>query len=948
MVRIKLLTLLLLTLPNLAIAGDGTAWTTGTGQYQYSLETNADGTDTVYEITNTFGDLYNLYDRHAAGETGINGCWNNGTTGSSGYFQDDGGCPAKVEFGFSWEWHNDSFTGGYMSTNGCFMLTKADEGPRYCSDFTPDQLNTQSGGQWGWYDVLFPFYTDLIGDNSDSALLYKTFDDYVILGWYNLKEYYRDSNNSFEVYIYDYNDSLLKCGEDRCTDAERAEVNMPDNYTFAYGELDIIQHDVLIGEKKDNNNYTQYVFFDDGANGKNTWDEFDGGYLESGGAIYYHEGNDGQSLLDPCTSDPLSSTECSGYAQAYLDQQCNLDSQYDSQCPGYVEYTEPEVDQCDINPLSDPSCPNYQTALAETSGSDYNFSTGSFSSDDDYGYDDEYIGYDDEYNDDGSDLGFVSNDGSDDGSMTGNETFESDFTGTSDDGLYIEEEMSGEMFTSTGVELVAVSGEDLSIDSGVELFEVNSAGSIDDIIAGYDDDDAIMEMNMPVEEFQQQQAEQEIILIETYEVETYEVETYEVETTVYQQEENTVDYELYVAGAPEEEVWVANEEVSEEPIFVESEEVFNVLADEDEALAELISEDELEELIEEESVEEIIEEVEEEAEEIVVAEEQEEIKEEIKEEIAKVEKEVAQAKSSSSTSSKKPASQSVAIAQVLTEVSDDTQTANVIESVISDGSAGSVQVDSGSQSVAMQQDDGSFNNTGSSGSESTGVIADDSSQQQFEQVTGQVDTSIDAANTSVDVVQTSAFQVAEQQQEQLQEEPLFVESFDDGSSGISQTDADFGDSLTEALSTGTGLTEFLSQQTPNFQRFEVQNSVQEQRTTQAVESLADKVGSQVAAQNLQEQLQSIQEGGPTEDGGYADQTVAVAYIGYTAGFSAYTGAQVYANNKNQWYDNKQMPDGKIDDNKMGFYRMAGQTQDKLYKMVLMQYGINPDEDTGEK
>ena len=940
MVRIKLLILLLLTLPNFAVAGNGTAWTTGTGQYQYSLETNADGTDTVYEINNTFGDLYNLYDRQAAGETGIKGCWNFNNINSSGYFQDDGGCPAKVEFGFSWEWHNDSFTGGYMSTNGCFMLTKADEGPRYCSDWTPDQLNTTSGGQWGWYDVLFPFYTDMIGMNNDSALLYKTFDDYVILGWYNLMEYNRASNNSFEVYIYDYNDSLAKCGEDRCTDAERAEVNMPDNYTFAYGELDIVQHDVLIGEKKDNSNYTQYVFYDDETNGNATWDEFDGGYLEGGGAIYYHEGNNGQSLLDPCTNDPLSSTECSGYEQAYLDQQCNLDAQYDSQCPGYIE-PEPEVDQCDINPLSDPSCPNYQTALAESSGSEYDSSTGSFSSNGSTGYDDEYSEFTNDgstgYSDDGSDLGFVSNDGSDDGAMTGNETFESDFSGA-DDGSYTEQDMTENMFTTTGVESIAVSGEESLIDSGVEIFQVDNTNI--DVINSVSNVDPIVEMNMPVEEFQQQQTEQEIALIETYEVETY-----EVETTVYQQEENTVDYELYVAGAPEEEVWVASEEVSEEPIFVESEEVFNVLAEEDEALAELISEDVLEELVAEDSIEELTEVIEE-AEEVIVAEEQEEIKEEIKEEIAKVEKEASQAKSSSSTSSKKPASQSVAIAQVLTEVSDDTQTANVIENVISDGSAESVQVDSGSQSIAMQQNDGSFNSTGSSGSESTGV-ADDSSQQQFEQVTGQVDTSIDAANTSVDVVQTSAFQVAEQQQEQLQEEPLFIDSFDDGS-GVTQADADFGDNLTEALSTGTGLTEFLSQQTPNFQRFEVQNSVQEQRTTQAVESLADKVGSQVAAQNLQEQLQSIQEGGPTEDGGYADQTVAVAYIGYTAGFSAYTGVQVYANNENQWYDSKQMPDGKIDDNKMGFYRMAGQTQDKLYKMVLMQYGINPDEDTGEK
>ena len=28
--------------------------------------------------------------------------------------------------------------------------------------------------------------------------------------------------------------------------------------------------------------------------------------------------------------------------------------------------------------------------------------------------------------------------------------------------------------------------------------------------------------------------------------------------------------------------------------------------------------------------------------------------------------------------------------------------------------------------------------------------------------------------------------------------------------------------------------------------------------------------------------------------------------------------------------------------------MAGNTQEKLYKMVLMQYGIQPDEDTGEQ
>ena len=415
-------------------------------------------------------------------------------------------------------------------------------------------------------------------------------------------------------------------------------------------------------------------------------------------------------------------------------------------------------------------------------------------------------------------------------------------------------------------------------------------------------------------------------------------------------------------------VWVAQDnelmpDYTEEEIFVESDEIFELIT-EDEAFEELISEDELEKLTAEESPEEIREEEVEviEVQELIVekeeeaVEEQEEVREELAQEEVRVEKEAEQAVSSSgSSSTSRPTYQSVAIAQFVSEVSDDVQTANVIEDVISDGGASSsVQIDSGASQSFAGQDGSSFNDTGSqsvassSSSDSTGVIADDSSQQQFEQVTGQVDTSIDVASTSVDTVQTSAFEVAEQQQEMMQEEQLFVENFDDGSSGVSSTDVQFEDNLTEALSSGTGLTEFLSQQTPDFQRFEVQNTMQEQRTTDAVESLADTVGAEVASANLQVQLQNIQEGEPTDDGGYADQTIAVAYIGYTAGFSAYTGEQVYSQGNAGFFDAKQMPDGKIDDNKMGFYRMAGNTQEKLYKMVLMQYGINPDEETQEQ
>ena len=337
-------------------------------------------------------------------------------------------------------------------------------------------------------------------------------------------------------------------------------------------------------------------------------------------------------------------------------------------------------------------------------------------------------------------------------------------------------------------------------------------------------------------------------------------------------------------------------------------------------------------------------------------EKQEEVREEIAQEEVRVEKEAEQAVSSSDSSSKsRPSYQSVAISQFVSEVSDDVETADVIEDVIEDGSSSgstSYGVDSGSDQSFSEQDGGSFSNSGSSSSsssstDSSGYVADDSSQQQFEQSTGQIDTSIDVADTSFDAVEISAFEVSESLQEEQTEEQLFIEAFDDGSGGITSADMQFEDNLTEALSSGTVLTEFLSQQAPDFSRFDIQQSGQEIRTSDAVESLADSVGAEVAQANLQATLEGIQDGS-SDDGGYADQTIAVAYIGYTAGFSSYTGEQVYSEGSTGFFDNKQMPDGKIDDNKMGFYRMAGNTQEKLYKMVLMQYGIQPDEDTGEQ
>jgi hypothetical protein len=64
---------------------------------------------------------------------------------------------------------------------------------------------------------------------------------------------------------------------------------------------------------------------------------------------------------DPCTSNPLSSTSCAGYAQAYQDQQCAANPLYATVCSGYqAAYL---TQQCNANPLYNSGCPGYAAAL---------------------------------------------------------------------------------------------------------------------------------------------------------------------------------------------------------------------------------------------------------------------------------------------------------------------------------------------------------------------------------------------------------------------------------------------------------------------------------------------------------------------------------------------------------------------------------------------------------
>jgi len=277
-------------------------------------------------------------------------------TGTTNLNSGDDSLSAAFNLDNSFTFYGTSYDSARMATNGCLHFglgTGNINYNNYCGDYTPDPLPQYT-------NTMFPLWTDLIRDNN-SQMLAKNFNDKAVFGWYNMREYNRSgSDNSFEVVLWNNN-----------------------TFEYRYGELDIVQHDVLIGEQGSTSQYYQYLFHDECNTGTTNvagtctsvdWNNSSSNtLLENGGSLY----GVGSGNATDC-SDPLNDASCSGYAAAYLTQQCGLDSLYDMACPLYWEAYDDQ--QCAEDPQYAPFCAGYQQSQSIAYYVEDNF---------DYGYEEE-------------------------------------------------------------------------------------------------------------------------------------------------------------------------------------------------------------------------------------------------------------------------------------------------------------------------------------------------------------------------------------------------------------------------------------------------------------------------------------------------------------------------------------------------------------------------------
>jgi len=771
------------------------------------------------------------------------------SSGSTGLGSNDDSVSGAFDLGFTFTFYGNDYTQARMATNGClhFNLTGS-----YCGDYTPDPLPQYT-------NTLFPFWTDLIKDGG-SAMRAKAFDDYTIFGWYKMREYNRaNSDNSIEVWLYPNN-----------------------TYEYRYGELDIISHDVLIGEQGSTSQIYTYHFFDECNTGTTNvsgtcvsydWNSSSNAVntlLEDGGSLYGDGTN--QSL---CATTPLTSVNCAGYAVAYLAQQCALNSLYDEDCTGYAAaYL---TQQCNITQLYSQECPSYWSAYDDQQCEDdpqYSPSCAGYSSEAsvayyieeeqfDYGYENDY-GYEEEQWE--SDY-WIDDDPYADMYFTDAEWYEIDlqeFGQTQVDEWYgTDVAFNNEgwiEWDSSPLDTWEELDYQMDVyDEFVETYEYTE----EVYLVSYDEFEPTSLPFDTTEELIEDFIFHETVLVEDYE----DLDTYiEFETI----EELDEWYEEEVAQIEEEEL--REELLAEEEIIEEPEEEF------------------IEEIFEEEVVEEIFEEIEEER----LAEAEEEILEEEEEEEKKG---------------------GITATQLNVVASTIQAASNSVSGTTAGTTARTGGWGSTSSGSSTSGYGGSSSVSGSAGNTTTSAVATSASGGGF---------STSSSPSISDQIQTA----------QVQTNTVLSLSQDmsstSGMGGSTQTISNVSVVVTPL----PGLDASSQVVMADVQVTDMQGEIDTAIGGVMTASEADQIADQIIAANIKEQ----QEEGQTtqeETGKYGDESTLVAFLGYVPGFDAYREASIPK--QETWYEPRAIyTDASISDNIDAFYGLARTSLNTMQSLINQQ------------
>jgi hypothetical protein len=197
----------------------------------------------------------------------------------------------RVPLDFSFPYWGRNFTESWMHSNGVVSFQNPNTTGNFCC--AGQDLKSATNSQYNY--AIFPLWTDLIV-RSGSAYYMGT-PTSMTYGWYGTSEYGNsNAKNTFEVKV----DSS--------------------------GGLDLRWSGALITMQPNTIGFTG--------------DLSKGEYFQAHNASSLTINNATQltaasTTVDPCIANPLYSTTCPGYKEAYLQQQCNLDQLFSPSCPGY-------------------------------------------------------------------------------------------------------------------------------------------------------------------------------------------------------------------------------------------------------------------------------------------------------------------------------------------------------------------------------------------------------------------------------------------------------------------------------------------------------------------------------------------------------------------------------------------------------------------------------------